>query len=255
MSLNRAAIRTAMVAAFNNFGVEPYPTLAGAHVFDSKIEPIDSVDEDVAYPMVVVYTDYDKDHLTVFQLANEERVMSITIELLMGIIRKDSEVGNNYVLQYPVTDSELEMSLDILEHQCFEALRADNTAANAFRSIAYGIDGIVSRRGASSQGGTKIAARQITMEARCLREPAVPKMLPFMNEFLTELADSDGFSLVGAQLKQIYDAGTTTGIVERLQKTQMLSNANMAALGGPYLPLVTLPDQITWLNADGSPLV
>jgi hypothetical protein len=253
MSLNRLAVRTAFVTACNNFGATPYPTLAGPHIFDSKIEPVDSVKPDIAYPMGVIYTDYDKDGLAHQELIQGDRLMTVTIELLIGIVKKQEEV-EGYTVHFPVTDSELEASLDIFEAQIWEALRADNSAANTFRTICYGVEQVISRRGASTEGGTKVAARQITLECRTLHEPSRPVLTPYMDSFLADLEASDGFGLVGAELRAIYEGNAATTMQERIRRTMGWSDQTYGFLGYPTTPLSLLPEEVVWLNPDGTPI-
>ncbi|MBN9308725.1 MAG: hypothetical protein J0I99_00725 [Devosia sp.] len=252
MSLNRLVLRTAGVTALNNFGVGPFPTLAGPHIYDSKIEPVDSVDKDVAYPMCVIYTDYDRNAVAHRELT-EPRSLTITFELLIGILSRDDQTPN-YTLNMPVTDSELEASLDIFEFQIFEALRADNAAANVFRTICYGPKQITSRRGATTEGGTKIAARQVTYEADCLPEPSAPTVPSWMAPFLDQLEASDGFDGIGEQLQALYAGGAAVTEMDRIARTLGWSRDTYERLGYPPKPLVMLGTPVTWLNQHGQPL-
>ncbi len=253
MSLNRLVLRTAIVTALNNFGIGPYPTLAGPHIYDSKIEPVDSVDRDVAYPMCVVYTDYDRNSVAHAATLTGERTLTVTFELLIGILTKDEETPN-YTMNLPVTDSELEASLDIFEFQIFEALRADNAAANVFRTICYGPQQITSRRGATTEGGTKIAARQITYETNTLPESSLPVAPSWMRAFLDQLKVSDGFDGVAQQLLQFYDGNASAAEPDRIARTLGWSRDTYDRLGYPPKPLVMLGSPVAWLNQHGQPL-
>ena len=253
MSLNRIALRTAIVTALNNFGAVPYPTLAGFRIYDSKIEPVENVEVDAAYPMCVIYTDYDRNAAAHASSLTAGRTLTITFELLIGILSKDSDSAD-FRLNLPVTDSELEASLDVFEHQIYEALRADTVPANVFRTIAYGVEQVVSRRGATTEGGTKIAARQITYEAKCLPEPASPTAPPYMTEFLDMLENSDGFSGIGKELKSIYAASGAVDGLDRIRKTMGWSNDTYSKLGYPSTPQVLLGSPVVWLNQNNQPL-
>jgi hypothetical protein len=186
-------------------------------------------------------------------LLQEQRTLTVTFELLIGILKQDAE-SPNYVLNMPVTDSELEASLDVFEYQIYQALQADNPAANCFRTIAYGLEQVISRRGASTEGGTKIAARQITYEAKCLPEMHSPVLPPYMVPFLDALEASDGFPGIGQQLKQIYSGNGAVSDTDRLRGSMGWSNDTFSRLAYPPTPLVMLGTPVTWLDQHGKPL-
>jgi hypothetical protein len=202
--------------------------------------------------MCVIYTDYDRNSIAHAETLIGPRTMTVTFELLIGILSKDETA--NYTLNFPVTDSELEASLDIFEYQIFEALRADNAAANVFRTICYGPQQITSRRGATTEGGTKIAARQITYEANSLHEPSSPIAPSWLRAFLDQLAASNGFGGIGEQLKAIYDGNAPVTDHERIVRTMGWSKDTYDRLGYPTKPYVTLGTPVTWLDQHGQPL-
>lgn len=208
MSLNRLMLRIATVSALSNFNAAPWPTIAGPHIFDSKIEPIEDFALDAAYPICVVYTDYDKNgpwHHTFAETKAEDRTCTITIEILVAQI---SEHEDGYAISSPITDSELEMSLDIFERQIWDALRADNPAAECFRRIAFKVEDTISRRGTTTDGGQKVAARQITYECHVLRDPAAPGVPPYIAAFLDELEVRGEYGDRVQAIRDMYETGT-----------------------------------------------
>lgn len=250
MSINRLLIRTAAIAAISNFNREPWPTLAGPMVFDSKIEPVENIDEKLAYPICVVYTDYDRNSVIHGDLAVDGRSLTITFELLMAMM-SDSTEGGAFTVRYPVTDSELETALDIFEHQVFTALRADNSAAHAFRTIAYGIDNVVSRRGATVEGGQKLAARQITYEAKVLSEWAHPTVPGYLVPFLNDLEQSTDYGYRVDTIRGLYEEPGAIHEMVRQRRTLGWSDGVLNALGYDIDEASLLPAnlQINWLTS------
>lgn len=191
MSIFRLVARIAAICAFNNFGREPFPTIAGNRVFDSKLEPFEEMKNDLVYPTIVAYTDYDRGHWNKGSGIHSDRILSITIELLITQWKRGKGVGNdampNYTVSCPATDSELESSLDMFEVQALRSLSAGNSASNAFSYIIPSYDSVVSRRGASWEGGQRLAARQITIEGKALRDPISGTIPPAIEAFFTDL--------------------------------------------------------------------
>lgn len=255
MSLNRLLLRASAVAAIAGFWKEPWPTLAEHLIFDSKVEPIENMEVDVAYPVIVVYTDYDKNHVAHQDIMHTNRTMTVTFELLMAVLTQaGDDTSAGYVLRTPYTDSQLEASLDVMESQLFAALRADNSAANCFRSIAYGMENVVSRRGATTEGGTKIAARQVTYEARVIQELARPILPIFAVDFLNELQLSDGMEAMASTVRSLYEASNSVDALERLRQTMGWTAETKKKLAYPDLDAPILGSPVTWLDQHGNPL-
>ncbi len=252
MILNRLVLRLAAVSAISNFQEEPYPTLAGPHIFDSRIEPIENTTGNVAYPLCVIYTDYDKDAPTNGATASRDRIVTLTFELLCAVITKEDDL--NFRVEYPVTDSELELSLDIFEAQIFRALQADNLAAETFRYLVYAYHNTISRRGATVEGGQKLAARQVTLEVKCLRDPLDGTMPPKIAEFLDELDRRGEFGDRVAAIREVYPSATAPTDGVAIARAFGYSNAVSDALGVSVDTVSVLPAAVTWLDPNGNML-
>lgn len=249
MSVLRLVLRHAAVNAVSGFfsGVNS-PTIAGNRVFDSKIEPVENIREDAAYPTVVIYTDYDRNAFPHSGISHQERTLTITFELLMAVMTKTPDDVGKYTVRFPVTDAELESSLDVLEFETFQALRRQNSAADCFRSIAYGLDNMVSRRGATVEGGTKIAARQVTYEARVIQELDHPIEHPAIKRFYDDLILSPGGSEFAEEVQRLFTEPGAMSPVDRLEATMGWTRATREALGYPLSGApVSMPPTI-WLN-------
>ncbi len=265
MSGHRIVLRTAAVAALSNFQREPWPTLAGGQIYDSKIEPQEIFEGENAFPLCVVYTDYDKDFVNHHQQAQKKRSLTLTIELLVVQSRADRDAqgkivldpdGNplGYTISTPVTDSELETSLDIFESQIFAALSAENSAAECYRYLVTGYDNIISRRGATVDGGTRLSARQLTIEAFVLRDPAPGNLPSEVDAFLTELSTTSDYGTRVDELRSLYLDGGALTEPNRLKRVTSWSNSVTDLLGYDRGPAVNLGTPIVWLRPDGSPL-
>jgi len=253
MIMNRTLLRMAAVCAMNNFDAEPYPTMAKEHIYDSKIEPIEDFAKTGLFPMVAVYTDYDRD-FWLHQGANnkEGRRLTLTVELVVSQV---SGLGTNYKVDLPIVDSEVETSLDVLEAQIFRALTAQHVAANYVRHLTQCWVDVVSRRGASADSGQRLAARQITIEAAVDRDTLSGQISDPCQAFLDALASNASYMdrLPPIQQLLVNNASMTTD--DQIMTNLSVSDQTAAALGleRGQQPLLGTP--VVWLNSNGqSPL-
>lgn len=197
MSVYRSLTRMAAVCALNNYlnEDEPWPTLAGPNIFDSKIEAVEDIATDRIFPCVVVYTDYDKDPWGKAGGTHVDRFMSLTFEILVVQTVKDKAgtVHEEYSLECPSTDSEIETTLDALEQQIFRALTKGGVASDLFNYICPKYHTVISRRGASVEGGLRLAARQLTVEMKALRENGKGTIPIEVRAFLDRIAKFDDY--------------------------------------------------------------
>lgn len=253
MNPDRLVLRWAWVHALTNFSTAPYPTLAGNLVYDSKIEPAEDFKEDQILPLCVVYTDYDRYHWLHQSLNNRDRLLTVTLELLVAQI-KELPNGEGFSVRYPNTDPELEASLDLFEVQVAHAIRATNPAAECVRHFMPAIHDIISRRGATVEGGQKLAARQITIEAKVPRGPTKGVVAPHVAAFLDKLDDYEDYRPMIADVRSAYtiDSGLTPS--EQLIGAMGWTSKTASMLGHESGPAVLLPPNVVWTGPNGSPL-
>lgn len=257
MSINRILTRMSVVTALNNFMQQPWPTFAGPNIFDSKIEPVEDMAKDRAFPCCVVYTDYDKDHWNKGAKAQAERSMTVTLELLIVQAAKVTNEGElaSYQLDCPVTDSEIENSLDFLEAQIFRALTADNVSANCFNYLCSSYTSVISRRGASIEGGQRLAARQITLEMKANRDPVAGVIPAPVAEYLDRIETFRDFRERVPEIRDFMIAGLNATQGELVESVFGYTNKVLEAIGTPRVPATqVLPPNITYLNPTGGPL-
>lgn len=243
MTANRAMLRLAAIHALNNFNQQPWPTLAGPYIFDSRIEAIEDTKADHAYPLCVVYTDYDKDGFRHGSAIDKSRLVTITFELL---VVQQAPQDDKTVIECPQTDSELETVIDIFENQIFKALVGTNSAAECFKYLVQSYETVISRRGASSESGKRLAARQITIEAAIPREPAKSVVPGPVNAFLTDLEAAEEYRDRVPLLRDMYllPAGRTDA--EALLDANGWSTELGGILGIPRGPQLVMPPNVTY---------
>mgnify|MGYP000844802225 CR=1 FL=1 len=126
--LSRLALRAAVCETLAPTGATAFPTIARACVYDSRIDPIDGLDEIEAVPMAVVYCEeHDSAPFSGTQGVDRQSI-TLVIELLIAT-RGDVEVtmddGTTAVvgagMPHP-TDAEREALLDLLEAEVRRAL-------------------------------------------------------------------------------------------------------------------------------------
>lgn len=253
MSLNRLVTRLAVVSALNNYLDAPWPTLAGPNIFDSKIEPVEDMKVDRAFPCCVVYTDYDKNHWHKGSSAAKERLMTVTLELLIvqvaEVVTTDGagiQTVQAYNLESPSTDSEIETTLDIFETQIFRALSAGNEASDCFNYICSGYDNIISRRGASIEGGQRLAARQLTMEMKSARDNTRGVIPNEIGVFLDRLEQHDDYKDRVDDIRAQYILGSGDTAMQQALRNFGYSRDMAVRLGAPGAPVVNLPSNLTF---------
>lgn len=260
MSINRMMMRLSAIGALKKIGRSSYATMVNEHVYDSRISPVENLRTDEVLPMVVVYTDYDKNFIagagrTDNNKERERRTTTLTLEMIFCAFAVTRQIVNGQPeevveVSQPVTDSELEIALDILEHQCFEALNATNIAAETYKLLTgAGYKTIISRRGATPEGGQKLAARQITIEAFLNDEINAAERLSTFGPFLDTLAaeDPDYAHLVPRLKERLAGPGTETPLGKYVRLSRDTVTAATVIGYGNSMALLPAPP-IIWLN-------
>lgn len=257
MSVNRVLTRLSVVTALNNFLEEPWPTIAGPNIFDSKIEPVEDMELDRVFPCCVVYTDYDKDHWNKGSRSQNSRLLTVTMELLIVTAAKLNDGGANptYQIDCPETDSEIENSLDFMEAQIFRALSADTVSAECFNFLCHDYVNAISRRGASIEGGQRLAARQITLEMKANRDIAAGVIPQQVGRLLDRLETFPDFQDRVPEIRSFMTDAAAATSGEKLARTFGYHRGVLDLIGAPRTGGGgVLPPQITFLDPSGGPL-
>ena len=163
MSLARLAMRVAAARAIRG------STLAEERVYDSAIDPIDHTVLEHRQPFAVVSTEDHDITVTGRDLVYGDHACKLMIETAVASrVEIDGEDG----LTIPHTDEGMEIVLDILEHQIIAVLTRERTAwSRVFMHLVPTIKSRQSRRGASTEGGVRFAARQIALTCDLIEAP------------------------------------------------------------------------------------
>jgi hypothetical protein len=102
----------------------PWPTLAGAYVSDSRIDPIDDLNAEERRPLIGVFTEASSLHKIAqngprFYLGEVDLVFEVSVVANYQIAGQD---GAEVIVDYADTDAALETVLGVLEEQIFHAL-------------------------------------------------------------------------------------------------------------------------------------
>lgn len=247
MSLARWALRTAAVEALRG------ATLVGDNVRDSDfsaltIEADGSARTSEDRPFILVYTDdgtaNDADLRDLRQNGTVDFVCEFGIASPM--IEADDHTGESYIagINIPMTDSAMELALDLVDRQITARLVANAPWADLWRSLSDSTVKIERRRTSSADGGVRLAARQLRLTLDVKPDPVVGQPLAETSvwaRFAALIAaDRPGYSAtVSAFLGTEEDALT----FDQINASRGLTDAEGRALNtGPQYP--TLPDAI-----------
>ena len=171
MSISRLAIRAVTKKALSG------RTLAGARVYDSSVDPIDLQARENRQPFITVYTDDHSRSITGRDLMMGEEECQLILEVAVAAqvsvpVPAEHGGGVEEAIVIPATDAGLEQTLDLIGYQAFKELMTGTTVwAGLWREFAFRVKKIDTRRGASSDSGVRIAARQIAVSLEMISDP------------------------------------------------------------------------------------
>ncbi len=184
MSLMRIAVRTAVVQA-----IKAGQTMAGDHVFDSRIGALDvTVDGAISTredrPWVVVCTDASAtgggqggaaspDSFRRAFVPNGWTTLTIDTGIASNMMDRDPETGEAVLVSgIPVTDDGLELYLDLLARQIGDTLTdPKNEWSEAFRRLVQGVQNSERLRTADDDKGVRLAAQQLKLTLDLRADP------------------------------------------------------------------------------------
>lgn len=172
MSFIRPIIRLCTIAAIRD------RTWCDDRVFDSDNTPLAEAlvkYGDEAKPYCVVYTDNDnREARGTDVLRCVRRHMNLTLEIgLAGAIKETTEEGTVIkLIEFPHTDAAMEMYIDVVESQVFNALFADPQSewGELMRRLINNVEKANSQRGGQSERGIRWSARQIVFTCETLAD-------------------------------------------------------------------------------------
>jgi hypothetical protein len=196
MSFARFALRTAAVHALLG------RTLVGTNVRDSDISAIDiagdgSLRTDQDRPFVLVYTDDSTAEEADLRNLRQNGTLDFVAEFGIATAMTDTnERGESTVVGFnlPATDAAFELVLDMLDRQIVTALTGSSPWGDLWRRMSNAVSRIERRRAASTDNGTRIAARQLRIRLEVRPDPVWGQPLAptsIWREFLTALQGAD----------------------------------------------------------------
>lgn len=164
--MERTVLRVATVAALLNGGAEPWPTLAGAYVYDSLMDDVVDIVPGKRRPVVIVRTDEDMVGFAGRNISGRQCRLLIEIGVLTAATTKIDGKDHERI-EWPRTDSALEAFLDLLEWQVWNALRGYSEWARWYRDGAgFGTLSAYQstpRYSAPERGAVRLAVRNLSM--------------------------------------------------------------------------------------------
>lgn len=186
--METAALRLAAVATLLNGGVAPWPTIAGEFVYDSMRDDILDVTPLSRKPIIIVRTDEDQVSF------RENTVMGRQCRMLIeaSVVTAAQGADGKTKLDWPKTDPAIELMLNIMEWQIWNALRGMGFWADWFQhTMQYSsLLGYSStpRYALPDRGAVRLAVRTLEfifkMREECIvpplheTDPSVPVFLP-----------------------------------------------------------------------------
>lgn len=192
--MERTAMRIATVAALQNGGAAPWPTLAEAGIFDSRSDAIDSVTEEGNMPAVIVRTDEDR-FATTNSSVTGQRAIEMRIEC--SIITGARDDNGDLKASWAETDAALEAFLDLMEYQVLDALFGASPWAMWWRVMFKpGQRLSLPVWTQPGQGRTRLAIRELTISFPHAAGYCFPQPINLLDATL----DSDGAPVITATL-------------------------------------------------------
>lgn len=263
MSLERTALRLGVVMALANGYAAPWPTIAEARVFDSRIDPIEGLGKGDLAPLAVVYTEEDDGE----QLSENNggppfrHMVKLCIELVIGMGGEANENGDVPVVQVQ-TEPELEAMLDLFEHQVERIFRHPVTpwASRLYDALLVRVESWKSTRYVEREGQARVAARQISAIVM-LPQPPEPEIVTTAPEepqpipaplgpLLQAIVDADGpYAPSAAALSDLLTAhgGFTPLVLPELLRVRLFEAAQ-AEKNETDVPRGPRPDGVAQVN-------
>lgn len=195
MSLERTALRLATAMALSNGMQAPFPTIAQDRVYDSRMDPIEGLEERELVPLVLVYTDDDDNEA--LSNNNGGPPWRSTVNLVMELSVGMAAAGEGGLEVVPITtEPELEAMLDLLEEQVRRVFREPHGAwsRRLYDDHIVRIESWSSSRFVERDSNARLAVRQIVARVMLPQpeEPAAAGVIPPPLGPLLETVITDG---------------------------------------------------------------
>lgn len=230
----RPVLRMCAVAALRE------KTSAGDRVYDSDNSPLIDKLTAETHPYITVFTDNDnRMELEGMDLYSTQRNLSLSMEFgLASAITADGKT--NPTIHIPYTDQAFEAFVDIMESQIVAALVGDPSSqwGEILKQIVTRVYRMSSRRGGSSDRGTRWAARQLTLVCQTIGDPIPGYVLSSshpIRQFIALARDTDGMG-PAADLIETMLENVNSPDYRKVQSWLGLSQRGIEATGVAPLP-------------------
>ncbi|WP_158810228.1 hypothetical protein [Beijerinckia sp. L45] len=176
MSLARTALRMAAVAALRADPV--IAALCPDRVFDSRIDKLDAEDP---VPVIVVYTEDDKGRPWSVNNGGPpfDHACDLLFEISMRVVAEavGDDGSSAPVIGMAETDTEAEVTLDLLEERAIDAVTVADTPQSLLirTAVTRRAVELVSVRFVSADAGSKLALRMVTLSTHLKINQADPR--------------------------------------------------------------------------------
>lgn len=175
--MEQATLRLCAVAALLNGGAGTLrPTVAGDFIFDSKMDDIIDVSPTIRQPIAIVRTDEDSSVFNKNTFVGRQCRLNIEISAVTSVQMADGKSK----IDFPKTDAQLELMLNVFEWQVWNALRGYDKWAQWFlNDMNFGaLLGYSStpRFTAPNRGAVRLAVRTLEFVMRMTEECLVPPL-------------------------------------------------------------------------------
>lgn len=226
-------------------------TQAEDRVKDSSIADLNAALAEAPKPIILVYTDDSQfvpegRELTGGQ-GSQTLVLLISNAGYVAVPRDDPNEPEEKAFVFPVTDANLELSLDLLERQIQIALSdPENPWADLWNKIVTKVGKWSSTRGQGDKKGTRFAARQILIEVETLHDPLPGTEIEAVwREIIDQIIADENPAF--AELGEILEAFM-------VGKPWELPRRHAQELGLPYSSLAGIGLDALEVGPDGKPL-
>lgn len=254
MSVVRQLLLISMVEAWRN------RTIAGTHVYDSKIDTLDGFLKGQVRPIIIVSieeTEQDEDGPATAGLLGRPSRFTVMVQTAVASgqeIRDDA--GTIVRGAIGESDASFEATLNVLDRQWRQVLTAsDNEWAVLFRDLVHAVGVIRDTRATDPETGTKHAARFVQFKVDALPDPLPGDDIPPPIDAglaAMEADGEDGYREIARIWRGMLTVGGDWPDWKRLKVALFTSNAGLAVLGqGPLVAETEVPIKVAKLNVSG----